>query len=81
MLKFNVYVQRPPEKIPGSSRQMRTASGAWRTEWDWEARLECVAEGEAWTAEEAWSMATQQWQHPVLEFPSIRYRKPLDGEL
>ena len=81
MLEFRVYVQHPPVKVPGSARQVQMASGTCRTEWDWEAQLELVATGTAWTAEEAWTEAKKQFPHPVLEFPGLRYRKPLDGEL
>ena len=81
MLEFKVYRQCPPTKIPGSSHQVKTTSGTWRTEWNWEAQLELVATGTAWTAEEAWTEAKKQFPRPVLEFPGLRYRKPLDGEL
>lgn len=81
MLSFDVYVQHPPVKIPGSARQVRTASGTYRTEWDWDANLELVGRGEAESAEAAWEEAHKHWRHPVLHFPSIQYRKPLEGDL
>jgi len=81
MLEFKVYVQQPPVRIPGSAHQMRTASGTCRTEWDWEAKLELLTQGVASTADEAWKLANKLIAHPVLEFPSVRYRKPKEGEL
>lgn len=81
MLKFRVYVQHPPVKVPGSARQVQTASGTCRTEWDWEAKLELIGTDIAVTADTAWAFAKRLTPHPILEFPEVRYRKPKEGEL
>lgn len=76
MLHFNVYEQRPPKAIPGTLHQVRLESGKCLSVSDFDADLKLVAQGAAWTAEEAWVKAKEVCKHPVLEFPEVRYRQP-----
>lgn len=76
MLCFNVYEQRPPKEIPGTLHQVRLESGKCISVSDFALNLELVAQGQAWTAEEAWMKAKEVCKHPVLEFPEVRYRQP-----
>lgn len=76
MLRFNVYEQLPPKAIPGTLHQVRLESGKLVSVSDFAPNLEPVAQGEAWTAEEAWAKAKEICKHPVLEFPEVRYRQP-----
>ena len=76
MLRFNVYEQLPPKAIPGTLHKVRLESGKCISVSDFAPNLELVAQGHAWTAEEAWKMAKETYKHPVLEFPEVRYRQP-----
>jgi len=76
MLHFKVYKQLPPKAVPGTLHQVRLESGKLVGVQDFEPNLKLIAQGEAWTAEEAWELAKQVCKHPVLEFPEVRYRQP-----
>jgi len=78
MLRFNVYEQLPPKAIPGTMHQVRLESGKSVMVPDFTPNLEFIAQGEAWTAEEAWVKAKEVCKHPVLEFPEVRYRQPAE---
>ena len=78
MLHFNVYEQLPPKELPGTVHQVRLESGKCVSVPDFAANLRPIAQGEAWTAEEAWKMAKEVCKHPVLEFPEVRYRRPTE---
>ena len=78
MLYFNVYEQLPPEAIPGTLHQVKLASGKSISVSDFAPNLKPIAQGEAWTAEEAWKMAKEVCKHPVLEFPEVQYRQPAE---
>ena len=75
MLHFNVYEQLPPKAVPRTMHQVRLESGKCVNVPDFAANLELVAEGEVWTAEEAWAKAKEVCKHPVLEFPEVQYRQ------
>ena len=76
MLRFNVYEQLPPEAIPGTLHQVKLESGKSISVSNFASNLKLIAQGEAWTAEEAWMKAKEVCKHPVLEFPEVRYRQP-----
>ena len=76
MLAFNVYEQLPPEAVPGTLHQVKLESGKSISVSDFAPNLKLIAQGEAWTAEEAWMKAKELHKHPVLEFPEVRYRQP-----
>lgn len=78
MLCFNVYEQLPPKAVPGTLHQVRLESGKCVSVPDFAPNLELVAQGQAWTAEEAWMKAKEVCKHPVLEFPEVRYRQPVE---
>ena len=75
MLYFKVYEQLPPVAIPGTMHQVRLESGKCVTVPDFAPNLEPIAQGEVWTAEEAWKKAKEICKYPVLEFPEVRYRQ------
>lgn len=74
MLNFIVYQQCSPKVIPGSARVVKLADGTTRTQYQYEANLQEVACGRAWTAEEAWKLAREQVRNPVVEFPDVTYK-------
>ena len=78
MLYFKVYKQLPPKAVPETLHQVRLESGKCVTVPDFEPNLEKVADGWAWTAEQAWAKAKEVCKHPILEFPEVQYRQPAE---
>lgn len=74
MLNFIVYKQCPPLPIPDSGKLTRMPDGTTRILFQYEANLQEIARGKAWTAEEAWRLAREQVRYPVVEFPEVTYK-------